>query len=184
MMSERLPKLTGAGDYKWSPEAPEPAKEPELFQGVPTKRVIAYLVDILLIAVFAAAVAVIAFVPVVLTLGMLKPFVVGIVALIPLAYHTLLIGGDRPATLGMRLLGIEVRTLTGAKPGYAVALIQTVMFYVTVGLTSWLILLVALFNQRSRTVHDFLCGTMVINTLPVRAAAPTPPPQTTGQPAS
>jgi uncharacterized RDD family membrane protein YckC len=38
----------------------------------------------------------------------------------------------------------------------------TVAFYVSVGVTGWLILLVALFNGRGRTLHDYLCGTVTI----------------------
>jgi len=137
--------------------------DPHYFTGITFKRIIAYLVDVIAIAVLAVSIAVITFVPVVLTLGMLNPFVFGLVALLPLAYHALMIGGDRSATLGMRLLGIEVRKLSGAKPGHGVALIQRILFYVTISLTTWLILLVTLFNSRHRTLHDILSGTMVIN---------------------
>jgi uncharacterized RDD family membrane protein YckC len=153
---------------------PNSVDDPEYFDGIPIKRVCAYIVDVIIIAIFAAAVAVIAFVPVVVTLGMLKPFVVGVIALIPLSYHTLLIGGDRSATVGMRLLDIEVRTMDGVEPGYVVALIQTVLFYVTISLTTWLILLVALFNNRHRTVHDFLCGTLIVNVIPNEATSTSP----------
>lgn len=163
---------------------PNPIDAPEYFAGIPFKRVAAYIVDMFVIAIFAAAVAIIAFVPVVLTLGMLKPFVVGIVALIPLSYHTLMIGGDRSATVGMRLLGIEVRTMDGAEPGYVVALIQTVLFYVTISLTTWLILLVALFNNRHRTLHDFLCGTLIVNVIPDEATTTAPRAEDSGQTAA
>ncbi len=147
--------------------------DPESFDGVVLKRTVAYILDAVAIGLMGTAIALVALVPVVLTLGMLWPVAVGFVALVPVAYHTLLIGGKRPATLGMRLFGVEVRTLTGAKPGYGVALLHTVTFYVTVGLTSWLILLVALFNRRRRTLHDFLCGTIVVDVASpeVRAAS-------------
>tara|TARA_Y100001960_G_scaffold329905_1_gene422467 strand:+ start:1254 stop:1793 length:540 start_codon:yes stop_codon:yes gene_type:complete len=142
--------------------AQEAFSDPDYFTGILFRRVIAYLVDVIIIAVLATSIAVIAFVPVVLTLGMLKPFVVGVIALVPIAYHTLMIGSDRPATLGMRLMGIEVRKLSGAKLGHGVALIQTILFYVTTSLTTWLILLVTFFNSKHRTLHDLFCGTMVI----------------------
>ena len=169
MSTSQLPAANPVQDHSRQSGGPNPVADPEYFDGIPIKRVVAYIVDVFVIAIFAAAVAVIAFVPVVLTLGMLKPFVVGVIALIPLTYHTLLIGGDRSATVGMRLLGIEVRTIDGVKPGYVVALIQTVLFYVTISLTTWLILLVALFNDRHRTLHDFLCGTMIVNVVPKEA---------------
>ena len=163
MSTPQLPTAGPVNGHARQSDEPNSFNDPEYFDGIPLKRVVAYIVDVFVISIFAAAVAVIAFVPVVLTLGMLKPFILGVIAVIPLSYHTLLIGSDRPATVGMRLLGIEVRTINGDKPGYVVALIQTVLFYVTICLTTWLILLVALFNGRHRTVHDFLCGTMIVN---------------------
>lgn len=169
MSTPQLPERVSAQDKAWQQSAPNPDTDPQYFSNVAFKRVVAYIVDVLVIAVFAVAIAAIAFVPVVLTLGFLKPFVVGVVTLIPLAYHTLLIGAEHSATIGMRLMGLEIRKLDGGRPGYVLAFIQTIMFYVTVGITTWLILLVALFNRRHRTLHDFLCGTMVINTVPMGA---------------
>ena len=169
MSTPQLPAANPLRGHSQHSGKPNPVADPEYFDGIPIKRVVAYIVDVFVIAIFASIVAVIAFVPVVLTLGMLKPFIVGIIALIPLTYHTLLIGGDRSATVGMRLLGIEVRTMDGVKPGYIVALIQTVLFYLTISLMTWLILLVALFNDKHRTLHDFLCGMIIVNVVPKEA---------------
>ena len=83
-------------------------------------------------------------------------------AAVPVAYHTLTIGGAASATLGMRLFGLEVRVWNGGKPGYLQALLHTAVFYVTVSFTGGLILLWALFNNRGRCLHDILCGTLVI----------------------
>ena len=45
------------------------------------------------------------------------------------------------------------------------AALVTIVFYVSVALTGWLVLVVALFNNQRRTLHDYLCGTIVINDL-------------------
>ena len=121
MSTPQLPTAGPVNGHARQSDEPNSFNDPEYFDGIPLKRVVAYIVDVFVISIFAAAVAVIAFVPVVLTLGMLKPFILGVIAVIPLSYHTLLIGSDRPATVGMRLLGIEVRTINGDKPGYVVA---------------------------------------------------------------
>jgi uncharacterized RDD family membrane protein YckC len=42
------------------------------------------------------------------------------------------------------------------------AFLQTVLFYVTAPPTGGLILVVALFNQHRRTVHDYLAGTVTL----------------------
>jgi uncharacterized RDD family membrane protein YckC len=86
--------------------------------------------------------------------------------LVPLAYHTLLLSGRRSATFGMRCFDLELRSVTGGRPGFLQALLQTALFYVTVAMTCSLILLAALFNRRRRTLHDFLAGTVMVRTLP------------------
>ncbi|MBV8535599.1 MAG: hypothetical protein JO128_08410, partial [Alphaproteobacteria bacterium] len=42
------------------------------------------------------------------------------------------------------------------------ALVQTVLFYVTVTMLTPLVLLVAVFNRRKRTLHDILAGTLTL----------------------
>jgi uncharacterized RDD family membrane protein YckC len=86
--------------------------------------------------------------------------------LVPLAYHTLLLSGRHSATFGMRCFDLELRSTTGERPGFLQALIQTALFYITIGMTCSLILLVALFNRRRRTLHDFLAGTVMVRKLP------------------
>lgn len=136
---------------------------PELYRGVTLRRVVAYLMDLIVIAA-ATVVAGTAFVVLgVLSFGLLSPILAVLLLVVPLAYHTLLIGGRRASTLGMRFFGIEVRRIDGGPPGYPLAALQTIVFYATIMLTSWLILLVALFNGRGRTLHDYLCGTVAVN---------------------
>ncbi|WP_300303569.1 RDD family protein [Ferrovibrio sp.] len=98
----------------------------------------------------------------VLTFGLLTPLLVLIGAAVPVAYHTLTIGGPASATWGMRVFGLQVRVWNGGKPGYLQALLHTAAFYVTVSFTGGLILLWALFNNRGRCLHDILCGTLVV----------------------
>jgi len=102
----------------------------------------------------------------VLSFGLLAPVLWFLFGLIPLAYHTLLLSGRHSATFGMRCFDLELRSVTGERPSFFQALIQTALFYVTVGMTGSLILLVALFNRRWRTLHDFLAGTVMVRTLP------------------
>lgn len=139
------------------------ARDPELFSGITLRRIAAYLVDALIIGLITLLALGALSVLGVMTLGLLSPLV-ALLPLIPLTYHTLLIGGPDSATLGMRLFDVEVRTLDGGYPGYLLAALQTMVFYLSVGLTSWLILLVALFNARGRTLHDYLCGTLAVRT--------------------
>ena len=62
---------------------------------------------------------------------MLGPLLWFLFGLIPLAYHTLLLSGRHSATFGMRCFDLELRSVTGERPSFLQALIQTALFYVT-----------------------------------------------------
>lgn len=143
--------------FAWT-QTPDPLSHPELFDGVVFKRVVGYLIDA---SILGGAVLFLWFL-VVVTLGLLGPVAALITPLLPLGYHTLLIGGPNSATIGMRLMGVEVRRLDGGRPDLVQALVQTLLFYATLALTG-LLLIVALFNDQRRCLHDWLSGTLVVN---------------------
>ena len=152
-------------NLSWTGDPPEPFAAPEYYRGILARRVFAYWVDLFCIAVLVALAWLALWILTIASLGLLSPLLL-ILAPIPVLYHTLSIGGPRSATPGMRLTGIEVRSRTGERPGYLQAFVQTILFYVTVYPTWSLVLLVALFNQRRRTLHDILAGTLVIRQSP------------------
>src|SRR3954471_8880865 len=148
------------------PHAFDPLAQPELFRGVLTRRVFAFLIDLVVLTV-----------PVIL--GYLFIAVFGIItlgigwALFWLAWPATVIwavvyygasfGGPHSATLGMRVMDLELRTWYGA-PGYFVlGAMHAVLFWVSISFLSPLVLLVGLFNARRRLLHDVLLGTVVIN---------------------
>ena len=143
--------------FAWTTE-PNAMSHPELFDGVLFRRVMGYLVDVFILG---GAILFLWFL-VMVTLGLLGPVAALISPLLPLAYHTLLIGGPNSATIGMRLMGVEVRSLDGSRPDLVQALILTLLFYATLAFTG-LLLIVALFNDRRRCLHDWLSGTLVVN---------------------
>ncbi|MGB0921961.1 MAG: RDD family protein [Alphaproteobacteria bacterium] len=133
------------------------------FDNVVFRRVVAYLVDLVIITVAGAVAIAVGSVIGVISLGLLWPLIAALISILPFAYHTLTIGSPASATVGMRIFGIEVRTWDGRRPGYIQAAVQTVLFYGSIALTSLLILLVVFFNKRNRTLHDFVAGTVIIN---------------------
>jgi uncharacterized RDD family membrane protein YckC len=139
--------------------------DPAQFDGVLWRRCLAYAVDlcVLLGLLLIYKVALVFFT--VITFGLATPLLVLLATIIPVAYHTLTIGGPSSATLGMRLFGLRVRVWDGGKPGYIQALLHTAVFYVTTSFTGGLILLWPLFSNRRRCLHDQLCGTMVVRHL-------------------
>ncbi len=150
-----------AGDAVWSEVPPDPLDDPDLYEGLMWRRAAAYGLDVLAIMTLLAGLWMVLMFLTVLSLGLLLPVKLVVLSLTPLAYHTLFIGYGG-ATPGMRMLDVEVRTWTGGRPHFFEAFLMTVLFYATVMITSWLILLVAPFNDRRRTLHDFLSGTLCV----------------------
>jgi len=143
------------------------------FEGIRLKRVLAYLIDVLIVLALAGAWWLIGVVLSFITFFLFWPLVVTGAALLPFAYHTYCIGSERHATPGMRALGIRVAAWNGRNPSYLQAFIQTVLFYASLSGPQILILLVSFFNDRGRCLHDILGGTVVVNVVdgPVLADA-------------
>lgn len=146
----------------WSGTAPDAFNDPVLYAGIRSRRSFAYLIDLVVIATIAAAIWFALVLVGVLSFGLLMPLVPLGVAIVPTLYHTLTVGGPHSATPGMRLFDVTVRSWTGERPSLWQAFLMTVTFLVSVGLTGFLILLIALFNSRGRTLHELLSGTVVV----------------------
>lgn len=133
-----------------------------MYEGVVLRRAVAYVVDVVLLAGPLVVAHVVGAALGFFTFGLVSPLVALALPLLPVAYDALLIGGPGSATLGMRLLDIELRTLDGSRPGPALAALWSVTFEASVLVTGWLILALPLFNARRRTLHDFLCGLVMV----------------------
>jgi uncharacterized RDD family membrane protein YckC len=144
-------------------ERPIPAP---LLQGVLWRRVAAYLVDACVIALLFL-VAKILFLPaVIISFGLLASPLALLVAVIPVAYHALLVGGPKSSTWGQRLFGLEMRDVSGSRASFFQAAVQAILFYVTLALTSGLLLLVVFLSPLRRTVHDWLSGMIAVRRYP------------------
>lgn len=154
----------------------DPEFEPELFRGVLTRRVFAFLIDLVVLSVPVVFGYVFIAVFGLLTLGlgwMLFWLAWPASVLWAIVYYGASLGGPHSATLGMRVMDLELRTWYGA-PGYFVlGAMHAVLFWVSISFLSPLVVLVGLFNGRRRLLHDFVLGTVVINTS-VRAAVGQP----------
>src|SRR3981081_3886245 len=127
------------------PHAFDPVLQPDLFRGVATRRVFAFLIDLVVLSI-----------PVVL--GYLFIAVFGLItlglgwALFWLAwpatviwavvYYGASLGGPYSATMGMRAMDLELRTWYGA-PGYFVlGAMHAVLFWLSISMLSPFVLLV------------------------------------------
>ena len=158
------------GHGAWDDRAPpDPLTEPDLYDGVLSRRITAYILDLALIFGLWVALSFVFGVAGILTFGAFTPLGLVVLAVLPVGYHSCFIGRDG-ATPGMRVFDLEVRSWTGRPPDYSQAFLATVLFYASVSLTVWLVLLVPLFTDRNRTLHDILAGTIVLRRNGLRAA--------------
>lgn len=148
------------------PDAFDPATQPEYFEGVLSRRVFAFFIDAMLIIgpIVGLAVFIFMFGIVTLSLGwMLFPILGPALVVWALAYNAMTLGSPASATIGMRLMDIEMRLWYGAPAYSLLGAVHIVLFWVSVSALTPLVLLVALFNGRRRLLHDFLLGTVVVN---------------------
>jgi uncharacterized RDD family membrane protein YckC len=155
------------------PHAYDAIANPELFDGVVARRMIAFLIDFVILAVPVVFVSMFIFVIGIVTFGLgflfyalLWPAMV----IWAVAYYGLTLGSPASATIGMRVMDIEMRTWYGAPAYFVLGAVHAVVFWISVSMITPLVLLVCLFNERRRCLHDFLVGTVVINN-DVRAAS-------------
>lgn len=145
----------------------DPQTQPELFEGVLSKRIVAFLVDAVLIVALMIPAALVVFVLGVVTLGIGWLLFPVLFILVALGYVGLTLGGPASATPGMRMAGLEMRTWSGAPMFTLLAVIHALLFWFSVSILTPLILLVGLFSSRRQLLHDLLLGTVVVNAWPL-----------------
>jgi len=149
-----------------TPHAYDPVAQPELFDGVLARRVAAFVVDLIVIAVplIAAAVFIFVFGLVTFGLGWMLFWLLSPASVIwALFYYGFTLGSPASATLGMRVMEIEMRTWYGAPAYFVLGAVHAVVYWISVSVLTPLILLVGLFDARKRLLHDMLVGTVLIN---------------------
>jgi uncharacterized RDD family membrane protein YckC len=157
-------RSSGSADVR--PHAFDPWTQPELFRGVLTRRVFAFLIDLVVLAipVILAYVFIAVFGLITLGLGWLLFWLVWPASVIwALIYYGSSLGGPHSATMGMRVMDLELRTWYGAPSYFVLGAMHAVLFWLSVSFLTPLVLLIGLFNGRRRLLHDIILGTVVIN---------------------
>lgn len=145
---------------------PDPLECPQAYWGVTLRRMLAYLIDVLLIGLTVLGLHLLLGMAAFVTFGLLGflyalavPVLAGLVALI---YHVSCLSGPWCSTIGMRLLGLQAHHIDAGRPTLAQAFIHTICFYGTLGFGGGILLLIALFNVHRRTLHDMLAGLVIL----------------------
>ena len=153
-------------------DAFDPYAQPDLFRGVLARRMIAFLVDVVVITIpiILAVLFIAVFGVVTFGLGWGLFWLISPATVIwPIVYYGMSLGGPHSATWGMRMMDLQMRTLSGS-PGYFVlGCAHAVLFWASVSLLTPLVLVVALLNGRRQLLHDLVLGTVVVNASAARA---------------
>jgi uncharacterized RDD family membrane protein YckC len=135
--------------------------------GVLSRRCVAWVFDIFLIALLIWVLWWILVMFGLLTLG-LGFGAMSILPFVPFCYHFLSLLGSSSATPGQQMMGLTVRRDYDLGPPTALqALASVLVFYLTLA-TSGLLLVVALFTRRHRTLHDLVSGLVVVRVRAMR----------------
>jgi uncharacterized RDD family membrane protein YckC len=164
MFDNSLGNSSGAANPP--PHAFDPLLQPELFRGVLTRRIFAFLIDLVVLSVpvILAYLFIAVFGLITLGLGWALFWLAWPASVIwALLYYGASLGGPHSATLGMRVMDLELRTWYGAPSYFVLGATHAVLFWVSISFLTPFVLLVGLFNSRRRLLHDVVLGTVVIN---------------------
>jgi uncharacterized RDD family membrane protein YckC len=173
-MTDSEPRRIGVS-IELKPHAYDPQINPELFEGVLARRLIAFVVDLVILAVPIVLGAIFIVASTIATLGiagilfaLLSPLYWPLIMVWAICYYGFTLGSAASATIGMRVMDLEMRTWSGSPCYFVLGAVHAIVFWVTVSFLTPLVLLVGFFNARKRLLHDMLVGTIVINS-PARA---------------
>ena len=141
--------------------------------GVLIRRCFAWAIDMILIGVLVFGIAILIWMAGLATLG-LGFAMFAILPFVPFLYHVLTLLSPTSATPGQHLCGLMVRRNRDlGQPGLLQVVVCVLLYYATLA-TSGLLLVVALFTTRRRTLHDLASGLVVIRTESFEALTPAP----------
>ncbi len=170
MADQKLPTISLAGlGRDDSGSVHDPLLHPELYDGVALRRVMAFLLDMIIVGTVLGIAWTAAIVLIVVSFGLIVlPMALGSLAFIVL-YDVMTIGGPSAATPGMQVFGVKAVNWAGGRPDNMQALLLSVLFW---AIASWSILplVVAFLNPRWRCAHDFLSGTVIVRRIPGNSA--------------
>lgn len=139
-----------------------PSQDWRAYQGVLSRRVFAFVLDYVIVALLWIPAAVVVFFIGILTLGLgffLYPILFALVAML---YFGLTVGGRDQASPGMKVMGVAIARTDGRPMDFLTAIVHLAIFWIANALLTPLILLLGLFTDRGRLLHDLLIGTVAV----------------------
>jgi uncharacterized RDD family membrane protein YckC len=136
---------------------PDPNRQPQFYQSVPTKRLIAWLIDLVLIVVLCVLAL-----PLTAFLGLF--FWPIMLLVIGFAYRVVTLANGS-ATWGMRFAGVEFRDAQGQRFDLSLALLHTVGYSISFAfpILQVISIVMMLTGARGQGLTDAFLGTVALN---------------------
>ena len=131
------------------------------YEGVRSRRIMAFFIDYALVLALCVPVAVLIFFIGVFSFGLGWALYSVLFAIVALPYVGLTLGGPKQATPGMQIAGVRMFRTDGDPVDPMLAMVHAVLFWVGNVVLTPLILLVSLFTDHKRLLHDLLLGVVV-----------------------
>ena len=149
------------------PVLPDPSTAPELFDGLLTRRVMAYVIDVVLISMLVVAITIVGAILGFFTFGLAWISLVFAVPLAVIAYYSVTLGSHRRATVGMQMMDIVLTPTRGQPLDGWMAMLHALVFWITIWICWPVTLLFALFTPRRQMIHDLIMGTLMVRSSPM-----------------
>lgn len=134
----------------------------ELYDGILSRRVFAFIFDFIAISIVSIVAALAVFFLGIFTFGLGWALYLIFMPLVIAGYLAFTLGGPDAATPGMKIMGIQMRLHDGSRAGPFGAMAHGLLFYLSVSFLTPFVLLVGLFTQRGRLLHDLVLGTYIV----------------------
>lgn len=151
-----------------SVEIPDPKTAPELYDGVLTRRVVAYFIDLAVLSVISVGVILISLIAGIPTFGLawlLAPVSLFVAVVL---YYASTLGSPRRATIGMAMMDLVLTPTRGLPLEGWRAFAHPLLFWITIWV-AWPLLLLGLFTSRRQLIHDLVLGTLMLRRSPMEA---------------
>ena len=149
------------------PYLPDPATAPELFDGLLTRRVIAYFIDLAVMGALVLALTIVGAILGVLTFGLAFASLVFVIPAAIVLYYAATLGSPRRATVGMQMMDIVLTPTRGQPLDGWMAILHALVFWLTFWICWPISLLFALFTPRRQMIHDLAVGTLMVRRSPM-----------------
>ncbi|SMQ62735.1 Uncharacterized membrane protein YckC, RDD family [Devosia lucknowensis] len=149
------------------PSLPDPATAPELFEGLLTRRVMAYLIDLVLIGAIALVLGMAGIILGFLTFGLAWMALVFVVPAAIVIYYGMTLGSPKRATVGMQVMDIVLTPTRGQPLDGWMAIFHAALFWLTFWISWPITILFALFTPRRQMIHDLIMGTLMVRKSPM-----------------